>query len=102
MIDVQLIGLTDLLLGHGVGERGPQGITRRDEYASRIQRGHGWENTTSARFLEALTAWAETGPGWYERHRRADLRATALSLAVFTDLGPCIGMPVRGATDQPA
>lgn len=33
------------------------------------QRGNEWENATLERFLEALSAWVETGPGWYERHR---------------------------------
>lgn len=39
------------------------------------QHGEEWENPTLDRFLEALTAWVQSGPGWYERHLGESLPA---------------------------
>ncbi|MFH8467405.1 hypothetical protein [Streptomyces sp. NPDC017991] len=39
------------------------------------QNGGEWENPTLGQFLEALTAWVRSGPGWYERHRGEALPA---------------------------
>ncbi|WP_326580983.1 DUF2550 domain-containing protein [Streptomyces sp. NBC_00481] len=39
------------------------------------QHGEEWENATLPRFLEALTAWVESGPGWYGRHQGEPLPA---------------------------
>lgn len=39
------------------------------------QRGGQWENATLEGFLEALTAWVSSGPGWYERNLQESLPA---------------------------
>ncbi|MFF0598942.1 DUF7660 family protein [Streptomyces antibioticus] len=31
-----------------------------------LRRGHEWENLTLDRFLEALAAWMDDSPGWYQ------------------------------------
>lgn len=39
------------------------------------QHGEQWENPTLERFLEALTAWVGSGPGWHEHHSQESLPA---------------------------
>jgi hypothetical protein len=40
-------------------------LALRDDF---VQRGSEWENPTLDRYLEALAAWIESSPGWYQAH----------------------------------
>ncbi|UFR02312.1 hypothetical protein KBP30_14465 [Streptomyces sp. Go40/10] len=43
-------------------------------HRSHIVEGHSWENADLASFLEALAAWIDGAPGWYQNVGR-DLQA---------------------------